>query len=201
MFLPWPILLGGAALGGLYLAGRNHVDDERPAPRPTPKRPQTVQTEQSPLAGVNKEQWIRFVQVMGDRSNANSSSPSGHLGFFRFSYPRLAELGLVVNARRDKKVWQGAFIPPLTLEGFLGSFPLQHRAFALSSGDFATHLAEEHASSVGSDVDGVAATLSGLLAVLHRAGHRGFDSWISSAEDRKKYPNTTAAFKAANGIF
>ncbi len=197
--MPWPILLGGAALGGLYLAGREHVDDDdRPRSRVPPK-PAPTEQQQTPLAGVDKEQWIRFVQVMGDRSNANSSSPSGHLGFFRFSYPRLAELG--VNARRDKKVWQGTFIPPLTLEGFLGSFPLQHRAFALSSGDFATHIAEEHPNGVGADVDGTIATLSGLLAVLHRAGHRGFDKWLSSAEDRKRYPNTTAAFKAANGIF
>lgn len=207
MFIPWPILLGGSALGGLYLLGRDHVDEpapteqprrrQQPAPTPPPKpRPST-----SPLAGVTREQWIQFMRTVGDPDNVNGISKTGHLGFFRFSYPRLADLGIVVAARRDGKRWTGDFAPPITGEQFLGDLGMQCRAFALSSGDFATHLREAHEQAVGADIEGQPATLSGLLAVLHRAGHKGFDKWVMDAEDRKRYPNTTAAYKAANGIF
>lgn len=202
----WPFVLGGAVFG--YLVGR-----ERDKAAPT-EQPQQTQTRErlhcddykSPISGVTGAQWTKFMRAVGDKSNARNISSTGHLGFFRFSYPRLAEIGLVVRPHRapgrdGKSVWTGDFVPPLTMAGFLKNVGLQCRAFALSSGDFATHIRESHARDLGKEIGGSRATLSGLLAVLHRAGHKGFDHWVVSKEDQKKYPNTTAAYKAANGIF
>jgi hypothetical protein len=54
---------------------------------------------------------------------------------------------------------------------------------------------------VGADIDGVKATLSGLLGVGHLAGEAGVKSWVSSPEIRKKFKNTTANFHRTNNVF
>ena len=167
----------------------------------TPKQKQLL----SPLVGVTREQWERFLKVMSDDKNGKSVSKSGYIGYFRFSMPRLNDIGLACNVRKvavdGKQVWQGDFIPPLTLDGFLESPTVQCKAFALATGDLATRIRSVYPEGVNGDIDGVRASLSGLIAVAHKAGLKGLGSWMSKPEDRKKFPHTTEAFRAANGIF
>jgi hypothetical protein len=200
--LPW--VLGGAAVGLLYLTrGKQKAPTKPPALKEQPKAPSVIAD--SPINGVEPQTWLRFMAALGDRDHARAVTESGHLGFFRFGMPRLAELGLACNVRRDKvgsrKVWVGDFVPPLTREQFLSDLGLQSRVFALSSGDFATFLAESRPKDLGQLIDGQGATLSGLLAVLHRAGISGYEKWLSKPDDHPKFPHTTAAYKAANKLF
>jgi hypothetical protein len=55
---------------------------------------------------------------------------------------------------------------------------------------------------VGTEVDGVPLTLSGVLSVAHRAGLPGLSSWVVNPRDRQRFSrNTTAYFTRGNGLF
>jgi hypothetical protein len=60
---------------------------------------------------------------------------------------------------------------------------------------------EKLGSHIGGTIDGQEITLSGLCGVVNRAGLRGAEKWLKSEKDRVKYPSTTRAFRATNGIF
>ena len=55
--------------------------------------------------------------------------------------------------------------------------------------------------AIGTSFEGVPATLSGLLAVAHHTGAEGLAKWIANNPPRAKFAATTAAYKAANGVF
>lgn len=44
-------------------------------------------------------------------------------------------------------------------------------------------------------------TLSGLVALVSRAGQRGAKAWLDNKSDRQRFPATTEAFLACNGMF
>ncbi len=60
---------------------------------------------------------------------------------------------------------------------------------------------EKFGSYLGQTIQGRAVTLSGLCGVVNRAGMRGAESWLKNESDRVKYPATTHAFEATNGLF
>ena len=154
----------------------------------------------SPLPGVPDVEWSLFVLLMkGERMDG--ISPAHHLGLFNVSYLRLRDLGLARNVRQTeiggRRVWSGTFLPPLTRDQFLGSPALQYQVFCRDMADrFA--LVGSH---VGADIDGTKATASGLLAAAKLAGRRGFQTWVSKADERRRFATTTEAFHVANGIF
>lgn len=209
----WPVVLGGAALVGVLLKSKPDTDDEEVSSRTPDKRkagkaddtaakavslaPPPV----SPIAGVSVDKWLEFRSKLEDMNHVGKDSPPGLLGIYRFSIPRLSDLGLCSNVRKDGKLWVGAFFPPLTRDKFAGHVGLQRRAFELSCGDLVTRIRADYGRDIGREVDGEKATLSGLVAVSHRAGFKGLKNWLTRADDRKRFPHTTAAFRAANGVF
>ncbi len=54
---------------------------------------------------------------------------------------------------------------------------------------------------VNVDGEAIPVTMSGLLAVMRNAGTKNAEKWLDVEEDRRKFPNTTDAFKRANGCF
>lgn len=157
--------------------------------------------ETSPLPGVPRGAWLRFVRV-SVVGPAGSRSPRGRLGLFGLTPRHLCDVGLMTSARKssvggEAGVWTGEWRAPLTEEKFLASRPVQYRAFTASTRK-TLPAASPH---VGKKVDGEVATLSGLLAVAHSAGTRGVAGWVADPSVRAKFPATTRAFKKANQIF
>jgi hypothetical protein len=44
-------------------------------------------------------------------------------------------------------------------------------------------------------------TMSGLIALVKQAGIKGAASWLAHKDERSRFPNTTDAYRRANGIF
>jgi hypothetical protein len=187
-----------AAGGGLILAIGVASAAEAPARR-TPSRAH------SPLKGVTDEQWKAYLRALASPAHADKVSGRLALGAFFFTYPRLGDLGYVRNVRKatlnGRQVWTGDFVPPLTVERFLQDPGLQLEAMGKSAQDYLPKVRVLFGKALGQEYEGAQATLSGLLAVAHRGGLKGLQSWLRNPKDRVMFPNTTAAYRAANGIF
>lgn len=148
----------------------------------------------SPISGVNDADWTQFVGAMIVQDPGVVSESNG-LGMFDMKPRRLADLGYVKKLsrgdRQGRQVWLGAFVPPWTPERFLGNQPEQYTAFSRSMVDYATRIREGKLACP----DGV--TLSGALAILHRAGPKGLDSWSAG----EVFPETQLAYARAAGVF
>lgn len=143
--------------------------------------------------------WSRFllsvVREISDVSN-------GHVGYFYFAWPRLVALKLATNLKKKGKTWKADFVEPPTLDEFLASSKLQYEAFVKSVLEYLPVLTSPSIQAfMGKVVNGKRVTLSGLIAVAHRAGLDGLRSWLSSPDDQLKYPNTTATFEKSTQIF
>lgn len=142
----------------------------------------------SPIEGVSDEQWRALCErlVRGDAMHDSGR----RVGRYCQRKDRLREIG---------------FDP----ESLIGAPEAQDDAFAADMADTYRHLAAsgELAKHVGRPIsipdapDGIPITLSGLFGVASVAGLEDMMEWLSSKSDRKKFPNTTAAFVRANGIF
>lgn len=158
----------------------------------------------SALPGVTDGQWSAFVALFRGRNPAEVSS-ANQLGLFNIGFLRLRDLGLATNVfQREVKgtrVWDGKFIAPMTLDRFLGSPALQYTVFQKDMQERVAHIRAHHAGVIGKTIEGQPATLSGLLAAIKLAGTKGFDGWAASPSERKKFANTTAAYRTANGVF
>lgn len=174
-------------------------------PHAQPQKKGAPSVVKSPFHGVSDAQWRAYLKALGEPGHQRRVSGRLGLGAFLFGYPRLADLGLARNVRRvdnqGKQVWAGDFIPPLSLALFLDDPRVQLRVMAVSAQDHAPKIKALYGTYAGKEIEGQKATISGLLAVAHRAGLKGLGSWLKNPGDRQKYPNTTAAYKAANGIF
>lgn len=151
----------------------------------------------SPLPDVSNEAWTRFVQLCAQAS-LRSVSASNALGMFEMFPRRLADLKLVENLRRTKAksgrtVWTGRFVTPLTAEAFLTDARTQYRVFCLSMLDYAKQIASGKISV--SSTCGL--TMSGVLALLHRCGPRGVDSWMKG----NSFEATRQFVERAQGVF
>lgn len=158
----------------------------------------------SPIPGVNDARWTAFVNLFRGK-NINEISPAYHLGLFNVGFHRLRDLGLAFDVKQElyngKPVWKGAFKPPMTLEKFLNNPTVQYKVFAKDMADRAAFLRQHFKDQIGQPIEGAPASLSGLLAAIKLAGTKGFGSWVKDPEERRKFANTTAAYKMANGIF
>jgi hypothetical protein len=125
----------------------------------------------SPLPGVSPQRWASFVTNMKGRG-----SPKG-LGMFKMNPTRLQKLGI------------SKF--PTTTEGQYKLFirDMQHLTKGILKSNYLSNAVSEEI------------TLSGVLALAKQGGLKGAKSWLQNSEDREKFPNTTKAFLAANGIF
>ena len=135
-------------------------------------------------------------------ASPGSRSARGHLGMFGMGLPRLEDLGYLKQTKAG-----GASSPavewkaPLSEKVFLLSPELQYQAFSESMVDHRKQILARHGGLVGRVLAGRPATLSGLLGVAHQAGLAGLETWIGSGGDRKRYPNTTAAYLRWVGLF
>ena len=155
----------------------------------------------SPIDGVPLLRWERFVTVMAIAPKQNVT-PRRRLGMFGMDARRLGDVGFMVSPRKatvggEAGVWTGEWKPPLTAEKFLGSMPAQYIAFKRSM----SKLAPKVSGFVGSDVDGIKCSLSGLLGVGHLAGESGVESWVKDPSVRRRFKGTTNNFARTNGIF
>jgi len=129
-------------------------------------------------------------------------TPRGRLGMFGLDARRLADVGFMTRPRKatiggETGVWTGEWQQPLTTEKFLASTPAQYEAFKRSM----RAMAPKVGAFVGTDVDGMPATLSGLLGVGHLAGEAGVESWVKNPDVRHRFAATTQNFHATNNIF
>lgn len=147
------------------------------------------------LDGVDDARWSQFVHVMAT-AKLNAVSPSNALGMFELTPRRLADLGLLEKLDRSrspagKTVWVAKFVPPLTAEGFLKSPDRQYSAFCKSMRDYAKRIAS---GEIEKPED---MSLSGALAILHRAGPSGLNNWMSG----DRFPATVALYTRTAGVF
>lgn len=184
--------------------GRASAAEDRAGRPAQPAGAAKLERFRSPLPEVSDDAWTRYVRLMAT-GRPNSVSPGGHLGVFGLGLRRLEDLGLVRNSRKverdGRQVWEADWVSPHTLEGFLSDATLQYRAFVKHTLDHRRRILERHAQAIGQSYAAKAATLSGLLAVAHQAGLQGLARWLENEGDRQRFPNTTAAFIRAAGIF
>jgi len=151
----------------------------------------------SEISGVPDEAWTGFTLAMKIQA-PGAVSASNELGMFGIRLRRLADLGLVKNLRKTRSptghmVWLGDWVPPLTQKLFLDTPRYQYKAFAGSMRRYDRALRD---GLMAHRPEGL--TLSGMLAVLHRCGPSGLESW---ARRDRRFPATVEVVERANGIF
>lgn len=150
----------------------------------------------SPLQGVTDEAWSRFVRA-SITAPLTAVSKSNALGMFELTPRRLTDLGLVCALRRGRSpsdgrtIWVARFVPPMTAHRFLRSPRAQYNAFCVSIVDYAKVIRD------GKIVRDATMSLSGALAILHRAGPSGLARWTEGA----RHEVTVAAYERAAGAF
>jgi hypothetical protein len=159
----------------------------------------------SPFSTISAYRWTKFVRTMAHEQSERKNHPS-QLGIFLFSVPRLAELGIVTNPQKlekdGHKVWTAEWKKPLTEELFLSRPNVQYKVFVQSVKQLFPILSGEKFSSfMGRGAEGKKVTLSGMVALAHRAGVKGAYGWLSRPEQRSKFPHTTQAFLSSTGVF
>lgn len=163
----------------------------------------------SPIDGVTDEQWKAFVKV-SIVASPSFRSPTGELGMFLFSPRRLQDLGLMTNVHREsdengKPRWTGTWIL-FDEEVFRASPALQTDIFRKGMAQYAAQIRSrssvfDRLRRIPMQGKMVKVSLSGLLAVAHRAGWEGMKGWLGDESVRIKFQGTTRAFLKANGIF
>ena len=158
----------------------------------------------SPFPSVSAPAWTKFVKLLKG-SDPGEITAAFHLGLFGFGMPRLVDLGLASDPkkvqRNGRTVWDATWAPPASLDSFLSSPSFQYHTFVKAVTADLHEILAKLPQAVGVEIDGQAATPSGLLAVTKQAGLKGLETWIASEDVRKTHANTTAAFKKLNGIF
>ena len=132
----------------------------------------------SPLPGVDPNQWVEFMRCMIGRG------PAKGIGPFKLSPKRLRALGITRM--------------PSDRQGQIEIFGLCMRECAKQI--MGSPLRDFVGQEVTAD-SGVRITMSGLLALCKCAGPKGALSWLTNPEERERFPNTSEAFIACNGIF
>lgn len=140
--------------------------------------------------------WTRFVSEMIS-AKVSTVGKSNEVGMFEMKPRRLADLGYATNLIRGKSpsskrtIYFADFVAPITELKFLSSPSTQYRVFSHSMKNYARRIEQ---SEIEKPVD---MTLSGALAILHRAGPKGLESW----QNGKRFSDTVAAHERAEGIF
>jgi len=155
----------------------------------------------SELPNVSDAAWTRFALAM-KTSAVGAVSDSNSLGMFEMRPRRLADLDLVINlsctrSKDGRVIWVGEFIPPLSAKLFLTNPEIQYQTFVKSMKNYVDGLRSGSIPKPdGGKPEGV--TLSGVLAILHRAGPNGLKNWN---DESTRFENTVKLFEKANEIF
>lgn len=163
-------------------------------------------TYRSPFPGVPDAKWTRYVNC-SKAAGPGVVTAAFCFGLFLFAVRRLCDLQVMRQPKqidfRGKRVWSADWVAPWTLKRFLADSAGQYKLFVASNVDYAARIALTPSlrAVVGKVIDNHKVSLSGLLAVCHRAGFTGAQGWVANAKDRVKFAATTAAFQKCNGIF
>jgi hypothetical protein len=127
----------------------------------------------SELPGVSDEAWAEFVRGMATQQ-VSSVSEGNALGMFELTPRRLTDLGYVQGLQRacvnGRTMWVAKFIN-MTSAKFLRNPKVQYVAFSKSMQDYANKIA------AGEIIKPTDMSLAGALAILHRAGPKGLETW------------------------
>ena len=145
----------------------------------------------SPLSGVSDEDWTCFALLVRS-APVRAVSAANAIGMFEITPRRLADLGLMTNlesarAPSGRTVYVGEFVKPWSLGRFLSNPKAQYAAFTQSMKDYFARLPAVMPAGL---------SRSGALAVLHRVGPQGLETWCE-----RRFPNTEAFVEKVNGIF
>lgn len=152
----------------------------------------------SPIGGVRDDAWTGFVRKMRT-GGVDEIDSKGNVGMFSMTVKRLTDLGVFKDPKKVGGVWNANWmIPKQTL---LSNPKLQYKLFEKSMVGHVGFIKNKLDKGVGLEIEGKKATLSGLLAVAHRAGAEGMNNWVNDPSQRAKFPGTTAVYLAMNGIF
>lgn len=172
---------------------------ETPAPQPAVRDHRgahrgtiTVSGRSCPIEGVRGSDWEAFAARVARELPTFSSRR--HVGAFRQSTARLAELGI------DPA--QIASSPDEQVRAFCADMEDAYR-HARDSGmvaEFQGTLVDVPTPEGGTSIP-IEVTLSGVLGVIQAAGLEGAASWLTEPSDRRKFANTTRAFVRTNGVF
>jgi len=149
----------------------------------------------SEIPGVSDESWSQFVRCMGDPALLSAVSESNALGMFQLMPRRLADFKIVTKVVRSRSpsgrtIWVAVFVPPMTCKAFLRSPQEQYRAFAQSMRDYADRMRR-------GEIERGDMSLSGALAILHRVGPQGLQTWATG----ERFPATVEAYERVAGVF
>jgi len=158
----------------------------------------------SPLPGVGDAAWTAYVR-RSRVARPSAVSPDNRCGAYALSARELADAGWMLDARKEqvggRLCWTGTWAPDRAEEAFLADPAEQLDALTALTRLHARVVEGRHADVLGRELEGQAATLSGLLGVCRRAGLGGLRGWVEDPAQRKRFPETTAAYARLNGIF
>ena len=160
----------------------------------------------SPWPDVPAAAWSGFVRGMKGK-DSKAITPGYTLGLFNFGMRRLVDLGLASNPHKGdykgKTVWLADWVPALSPgpDKFLDDAHAQYQALGKSMKLYGDQIKKEIPEVIGSVLDGKPVTMSGLLAVAHRAGWQGLKDWLGDASVRAAHKQSTDAFNKLNGLF
>jgi len=189
------LMLAGetATQAGFTLLGGALLDKAEEAPETAP-----IEGIPSPIEAITPQQWTEFIGKM--RMAELGAEGKGRFGAFQMGVRRLVDFGIMENPKKlADGTWSGSWAYPK--EKFLRNPKLQYKLFERSMVAYRKVVMERFLKAVNSQVQGRAATMSGLLAVAHFAGSQGLEKWLSSQELRRKFKATTNAYLSANNIF
>lgn len=137
----------------------------------------------SPVEGILNDDWRMFVEV--SKIESSDFNKNNTIGMFRQNKKRLQKLGIEPSNVKTPIDQYNAFEAECVQ--------------LLSEGN--SLIKQSVAMPIEVDGESVPITLSGLLAVMHHAGVENAAKWLDSSDERRKFPNTTEAFKRSNGCF
>lgn len=155
----------------------------------------------SPWPDVEVDAWAQYVR--GSLLPADDRGTRDWLiGIFGLSPRALERIGIMTGVKKEADRWSGEWTGTIPSEIFLKSVPAQVQALTAISHLHRAESGDTLDAMVGQEIEGVEATLSGLLAVALRAGGKaGLESWVNNEADRRKFKRTTAAYLKQNGVF
>jgi hypothetical protein len=147
------------------------------------RQPDVVVGKNSPIQGVQNEQWQEFVGKL--KTQPATYRDAVHVGAFHHNTRRLEEIGISPNSLTDENQQYAA------LEKDIQDARERYRKLINDYvGDVVTVVGLPHC-----------VTMSGVLGLIKSAGAEGAKEWLTSESDRQKYPNTTKQFLLTNGLF
>jgi hypothetical protein len=158
----------------------------------------------SPVREVSDDKWTAYVK-RSRTARPSAVSGDNRMGCYAMTARELADAGWMLDAHKGeyngRLCWLGTWAPERNEMAFLRSPSEQYDALAALSRIHAQVIERKHDDLIGREIEGKPASLSGLMGVCRRSGLGGLPGWAASAEQRKKFPETTAQYARLNGIF